>query len=142
MKRKPQLEAAWGLENVRVTARLVPRYIFMSASINVEVGGQQVFVTDGVYKLVGSQLHTFEHQGKNHTGEISWGRAKRAAFPVKLIIDGEPVLESTVRISNWWLMYWPFFLAHVLRCALTILELPKRRLNMTSPIPAESGVPS
>jgi hypothetical protein len=100
----------WELEEVTVTARLVPRYAFMSASIDVEVGGKLVLATGGVYKFVGVHTQTFERNGKLHRVELSWKTGGFRAFPIRLAIDGAPLLESDVRILNWWLMYWPFLI--------------------------------
>lgn len=97
----------WNREAVKVTARVVPKYAFTTASIDVEVGDRLVLATGGVLKFVGSQTRTYERNGKIHTVEVNWGVGKFRSFPVTLLIDGELLFDSNVKVSNWWVMYWP-----------------------------------
>lgn len=111
MIRQQKLTPLWKRESVTVTARLVPKYLFTTASIDVDIGGKLILASGGVNKVVGAQEHSFEHDGQTHLAEITWGVAKSNSFPVQLFLDGVLVFDSTVKISNWWLMYWPLLIA-------------------------------
>lgn len=53
-----------------ITARLVPRYVWQSASIDVVVGGRVVLRTGEVLKLVGKHAETFASDGIKHRVEV------------------------------------------------------------------------
>jgi hypothetical protein len=110
MDAQREIKADWKGEQVTITARLVPRYAFMTASIDVSLGGKPILKTDGVLKLVGGQVANFERNGRAHSVEASWGKAALKYFPVKVIVDGQLLVEAPVKISNWWLVYWPWLI--------------------------------
>ena len=93
-----------------ITAKLVPRFVWQSASIDVAVNGRFVLKTGGVFKLVGKHTETFAFDGIEHNVEVTWGSAALRSFPFSLSIDGMLVLKSRVHISNWWLALWPWVL--------------------------------
>jgi hypothetical protein len=103
-------ETNWRGLPVSIAAKLVPRYAWQSASIDVAVDGRFVLKTGGVLKLVGKHTETFASDGIEHSVEVTWGNAALRSFPFSLSIDGVPVLESRVPISNWWLVLWPWAL--------------------------------
>jgi hypothetical protein len=98
---------------VRMTARLVPRFAWTTASIDVSVDGADVLRTKGVFKAVGRHGETFQMTGAEHKAVVSWGKASIRSFPVNLSIDGVAVMESRVRVENWMLGLWPWALALV-----------------------------
>lgn len=118
MNSEPERPVVWNGRRIEVTAQGVPRYAFMTASINVFIDGEAILQTGGVPQPVGTQSASFHHDGHAHTLEASWGKVARRSFPVRLSIDGQPVFEAPVRVSNGWLSYWPslalfvFFLWH------------------------------
>ena len=93
-----------------ITARLVPRYAWHSASIDVAVSDRIVLRTGGVLKLVGTHVEMFAIDGVEHGVEVTWGKASLRSFPFSLNIDGLPVVASRVPIANWWLALWPWAL--------------------------------
>jgi hypothetical protein len=103
-------ETNWRGTPVSITAKLVPRCVWQSASIDVAVNGRVVLKTGGVFKLVGKHAETFTFDGIGHSVEVTWGKAALRSFPFSLSIDGMPVMESRVPISNWWLALWPWAL--------------------------------
>jgi len=103
-------EANWRGTPVSITARLVPRYVWQSTSIDVAVDGRVVLRTGGVFKFVGKHAETFESDGIEHIVEVSWGKAVLRSFPFSLSIDGMVVVESRVPVANWWLALWPWAL--------------------------------
>lgn len=100
--------ASWNNTTVEVTARIIPRYAWTTASIDVAIGGDTVLDTGGVLKIVGTHMGTFEFHGVKHSIEITWGEATLRSFPFRLFIDGFPLLASRVPIANWWLALWPW----------------------------------
>ena len=48
--------------------------------------------------------------GKEHTAELVRSAAKLRSFPIKLSIDGSPLLKADVPAKNWWLSQWPLAL--------------------------------
>jgi len=91
----------WQDGKVEVEARLVPRFFWTTASINVFLGGQCILRTGGQLKLTGSHSTTFTHSGAEHTAELSWGLSGLVSFPYQLQIDGLVVSAARVRILNW-----------------------------------------
>ena len=90
-------------------ARTVPRYAYQSASIEVAVNGRPVLRTGGVLKVVGEHVDTFEHDGKQHSICLRWGRIRlKKGFPFWLTIDDTAILEGSVPVQSWWLSLWPY----------------------------------
>lgn len=100
--------ASWNSTAVEVTARMIPRYAWTTASIDVAIGGNTILETGGVLKVVGAHVGPFEFHGVKHSVEITWGEATLRSFPFRLFIDGFPLLASSVPIANWWLALWPW----------------------------------
>ena len=48
--------------------------------------------------------------GREHTAELAWGKAKLRSFPIELSVDGAPLLKIDVPVRNWWLSQWPLAL--------------------------------
>jgi hypothetical protein len=92
----------WQGNKVNVQARLVPRYLWNTASIDVFLDGQCILQTGGQLKLNGSHSATFTHSGSPHTAELSWSSSGLSfSFPYQLRIDGVPVAASRVNVQNW-----------------------------------------
>ena len=92
----------WQGSAVEVRARLVPRFLWNTASIDVLLDGQRILQTGGQLKFTGSRVATFSHSGSDHTAELSWGFSGLSfSLPYRLQIDGVPVAASRVRIQNW-----------------------------------------
>ena len=92
----------WQGSVVDVQARLVPRYLWNTASIGVFLDGQRILQTGGELKFTGSYSTTFTHSGSTHTAELTWGFSGLSfSFPYQLRIDGAPVAASRVHIRNW-----------------------------------------
>jgi hypothetical protein len=91
----------------------------LTTSIDVYVDDVAVLRTGGKLKSVGSVSEAFEHGGRSHVAELSWGVAMLYAFPVALKIDGQLVSEGWVRPGNWWMSIvvavFPFAVLALLR---------------------------
>lgn len=97
----------WKGAAVRVTCRIIGRYVWTTASIDVSVNGKTVLRSGGVLKITGDTVATFEHEGVSHKMALRWGTAWLGSFPFRLEIDGDLIAASRVISSNWWLAYWP-----------------------------------
>src|ERR1700691_4993838 len=92
----------WQGSKVEVRARLVPRYFWNTASIDVCLDGQQILRTGGQLRLKGSCSTSFTHANRTHIVILSWGYSGLTfSFPYELRIDGASVATSRVRIQNW-----------------------------------------
>jgi len=92
----------WLDSPVDVQARLIPRFLWVTASIDAFVGGQCILRTGGQLSLKGRQSAIFTHSGSSHTAELTWGASGLwPSFPYWLRIDGVQVSASRVRIRNW-----------------------------------------
>jgi hypothetical protein len=105
----------WQGSTIEVQARLVPRFLWTTASIDVFVGEQCVLRTGGRMKLIGCCSQTFAHSGAEHVAEVSWGGGLLYSFPYQARIDGVVVKEGRVRVQNWaWGLILPLVLIGLL----------------------------
>ena len=98
---------SWRDKEVRVQARLLPRFLWTTASIDVFLGERCILRTGGQLKLKGSHGASFSNGDSEHQAELSWGYARQHAFPYRLSIDGTPVSESQVFVRNWSMGFIP-----------------------------------
>jgi hypothetical protein len=92
----------WQGSTVDVQARLVPRFLWNTASIDVFLDGQPILRTGGRFKFTGSHSSPFTHAGSTHTAELSWGFCGLSfSIPYQLRVDDAPVVASRVQIRNW-----------------------------------------
>ncbi len=92
----------WQGATVEVQARLVPCFLWSTASIEVFLGGRPILSTGGQFNFTGSHSVKFSHAGATHTAELSWGTSGlRYSFPYQLRIDGIQVSASRAHIRNW-----------------------------------------
>jgi len=75
--------ASWNHTTVAVTARVVPRYAWTSASIDVAVGDETILKTGGVLKVVGKHVETFGFHGTTHTVECYLGQSITSLFSLQ-----------------------------------------------------------
>ena len=91
----------WQGRAVKVTAHLVPRYCWTTASIDVYLDDECILRSGGQMKIVSSYPQVFTHAGAQHTAELSWGVGMFWSFPYTLRIDGAPITQGRVRVRNW-----------------------------------------
>lgn len=104
-------DLTWKGASVQVTSRIIGRYAWTTASIDVSVDGKIVLRSGGVMKITGHAASAFEHEGVAHNVGLSWGRISLRSFPFRLEIDGDLIADSRVFVSNWWVAYWPLAVA-------------------------------
>lgn len=96
----------WRGSEIRVTAKLVPRFLWSTASIDVFIKNKCILQTGGQLKITGAYSTSFtDDAGGHHRAELAWGRASLRSFPFRLQIDGEPIADSRVKIENWPLVF-------------------------------------
>jgi hypothetical protein len=100
----------WRGRTVEVTARFIPKYLWMTASIDVYLDSGCVLQTGGKLESTGSVIARFYDSGSTHDIELRWGRGALRSFPITIMIDGALVAGSRVFVSNWPLALWPFLL--------------------------------
>jgi hypothetical protein len=108
-----QPKLLWEGSAVEVRARVVPRYFWTTASIDVFLDGRCILRTGGQMKAVGSSKEEFLHRGDAHTAELSWEQARMAnglcvTFPYRLYFDGAKIAVSDVRVDNPASAFMPF----------------------------------
>ena len=99
---------SWRGSRIELKARLVPRYLWQTASIDVSLDGHELLGTGGVYRFVGTHAAEFVHAGSAHTASLSWGRGSLRSFPVKLALDDDIIFDGKVELLNWWVGLWPW----------------------------------
>ena len=96
----PDAKIRWHECPVEVKARLVPRYFWTTASIDVFLDGRCIVQTGGQRKITGSSSAEFDHDGTTHVVELSWGKAWGTKFPYVLTIDNAKVALADVPVEN------------------------------------------
>jgi hypothetical protein len=97
----------WRGRSVEVTGRLIPRFLWMTASIDVYIDSECVLQTGGQLMVVGGSTAQFYNSGSTHEIALEWGYPGISGFPIWINIDGEFIAESRVTIDNWPLSFWP-----------------------------------
>jgi hypothetical protein len=103
----PSRIALWRGRAIEVTAHLIPRCLWTTASIDVFVDSQCVLRSGGKLAAIGGVSAQFYDSGATHDIELCWGRAQIQCFPIEIKIDGEVVARSKVYVDNWPLVLWP-----------------------------------
>ena len=98
---------SWRDKPVRVQARLVPRYLWTTASIDAFLGDRCILRTGGQLKLTGSYSGSFIDGDSEHQVELSWGLSGGFRFPYQLRIDSILVGDSRVQVENWYMVGIP-----------------------------------
>lgn len=97
----------WRGSVLEVQARLVSRFVWTTASIDVYLDGSLILRSGGAFRVTGSCDSEFTRDGLSHKCELQWGAGRWARFPFTLSIDGEQIVNSTVRITNWPMLLIP-----------------------------------
>jgi hypothetical protein len=110
-----QPKLLWEGSTVEVRARVVPRYFWTTASIDVFLDGRCILQTGGQKRATGESFAEFEHGGRMHTAELFWGVARMELtrgimFPYQLLIDEAKVVASEVRVENPASMFPPILI--------------------------------
>lgn len=92
----------WRDETLGLTAHVMARRLFMTASIDVLLHDRVVLATGGQPRATGTARARFEHLGDWHDIELDWDRVRGDGFPVAVRIDGELVGEAVVPLRDKW----------------------------------------
>jgi hypothetical protein len=101
---------SWQDKVVRVRARLVPRFLWTTASIDIFLGEKCILRTGGQLKMTGSHSSTFADGNSEHQAVLTWGRVHQHRFPYQLQIDGINLDNAHVGVENWRMGYIPSIL--------------------------------
>jgi hypothetical protein len=112
--------ADWQGHAVTLTARLVSRLLWSTASIDVFVDGNCVLRTGGQLKVRSTCVGKFGLDGASHDVELTWNKGSLFSFPVELRIDGILVVQQRVSTKHWPLAFWPVYLGLVLAICVRI----------------------
>lgn len=113
----------WGGKTIEVRARLVPQFLWTTASIEVFLGGDCILRTGGQAKLTGSHAGSFKDRGIEHPIELlNWGWSWGFYFPYQLFIDGARIAseDSKVQIDNCRMAFVPISLLVLLGSAVIL----------------------
>jgi len=105
----------WRDRTLEVKARVLPKYLWSTASIDVYLDDAAIIRTGGVMRLKGLNEVQFDEGGETHSVALSWrSPAQGMSFPYQLSVDGKIVLESEVRPPNWPMFLMPVFIGSAL----------------------------
>ena len=107
VRQRLRVMISWQDKPVRVRARLVPRCLWTTASIDVFLADRCVLRTGGQAKLKGSYSASFSDGGSEHKIEVKWGISRNHQFPYQLRIDGVAVDDSRVQVENPHMIFIP-----------------------------------
>jgi len=93
----------WNGKRVTVRAMAIPRFFWMTSSIDVYLDNECILRTGGQLNLTGSVTATFNDSGSPHQAELHWGNSQWYRFPYQLRIDGVQVDASLVPVENKWI---------------------------------------
>jgi hypothetical protein len=107
--------------DLKVTARAIPRYFWLTVSIDVYLEQVCVLRTGGQLKRTGTQRNAFIYNQERHEIELSWTPARLRFWPYRLSIDDELIITSKVYVTNWPLQFIPVIAVLVFLIILSIL---------------------
>jgi hypothetical protein len=111
----------WANRDVKVIARAIPRYFWLTVSIDVYLEQVCILRTGGQLKRIGTQRNAFIYNQEPHEVELSWTPARLRFWPYRLSIDDEPVIISKVYVTNWPLQFIPVIAFLVALIVLSVL---------------------
>jgi hypothetical protein len=97
----------WRGRAIEVTAHLIPRYLWTTASIDVYIDSECVLRTGGKLAATGGVRSEFYDSGATHEIALNWGRPQLQSFPIEITIDGKLIVRSQANVDNWPLALWP-----------------------------------
>jgi hypothetical protein len=97
------VNTTWNGLPISVSAHLVARFAWQTASIDLTVGDDVVLRTGGAFKLTGKVVGPFMVNGVPHEATLECGLARSRSFPYKVTLDGDLVQDGWVGIENWWI---------------------------------------
>jgi len=106
--------ADWQGHAVTLASRLVGRFLWSTASIDIFVDGNCVLRTGGQLKVRSTCVGEFTMDGSPHKAELTWSKGSLFSYPVELRIDDVLVVQGRVSTKNWPLALWPIYLGLVL----------------------------
>jgi hypothetical protein len=110
----------WEHSILSVKARLIPKYVWTTASIDVVIDGRCVLETGGQLRTRGEKRREFTHNNATHVAILSWTPPRSGLFyPYELSLDDQIIDKSEVYIGNW-----PLGIVGVILIVGTLLGIP------------------
>jgi hypothetical protein len=100
--------APWSGTRFELSARLVPRYLWQTASIDVTLDDADILQTGGVVKVVGDHIARYSYKGEERLAVLAWGRGSLRFFPFRLTVKGRTVFDDRVPFQGWWKVFLPW----------------------------------
>jgi hypothetical protein len=97
----------WQDSDFKVTAVVVPRYFWTTASIDVFLADECLLRTGGVFRLTGTNRTDFVYNGEPHFLVLSWQVGRGIDLLYQLSIDGKEIADSKIRLRNWPFLFLP-----------------------------------
>ena len=107
LSRATEYATSWNGVPVRVTCRIIGRYGWTTATIDVAIDGAKILATGGVMKFAATHEENFDFRQSPHRAKVGWGRGAIRSLPFTLTIDDALVADARVPIQNWWIALWP-----------------------------------
>ncbi len=102
IRKKKAGALAWQNRRLEIKARLIPKFLWTTASIDVYLDDSCILKTGGQLATRGKQVSEFEFNNQDHLAELSWTPPSGGIFyPYQLVIDQQLVDNSDVYIRNW-----------------------------------------
>ena len=92
----------WQNGKLDVRARMTPKYLWTTASIDVYLDEFCILKTGGQLTTKGMKISDFQYNGLNHVVELSWTPPRNGLFyPFRLAINQKIVDNAEVYVRNW-----------------------------------------
>lgn len=115
----------WQNGKLTVTARMTPKYLWTTASIDVYLDEKCILKTRGQRATRGTKINDFQYNGRSHVVELSWTPPRNGLFyPFRLAIDQQIIDSAEVYIRNW-----PLAIVGALLIVGVILGIPAILIN-------------
>ena len=93
---------SWQNGKLDVRARMIPKYLWTTASIDVYLDDLCILKTGGQLTTRGMKTSDFQYNGLSHVAELSWTPPRNGLFyPFRLEIDQQVIDSAEVYIRNW-----------------------------------------
>ena len=98
----------WHDRLLEVKAHAIPRYCWLTVSIDVHVDGAAVIRTGGVLRSKAINEAQLDEQGQHDSLKLSWRSPFQGMdFPFQLSVDEQVIIDSKVRPQNWPMVFIP-----------------------------------
>jgi hypothetical protein len=87
----------WNDESLFIRAEYLPKFFWLTASIDLLVDGIAVISTGGQFKFKGTASKQIDIKGSIHQVRLDWGSFLIASCPCTLIIDNLEIAKLNIK---------------------------------------------